>query len=139
MTKPTHDHHGGHSAHGTAAQKPAPSPDHPFYAEINVAMARMHADMHQGPWSGDIDRDFLAMMIPHHQGAMDMAALVLRHGHDPLVRRIAEDIMAGQQIEIEAMRGRLAFLADGGISGNEFPALGGLRGTEVLANRGGRR
>jgi len=94
-------------------------------------MARMHKDMHEGPFSGDVDQDFLAMMVPHHQGAIDMAALVLRHGRDPLVRRIAEDIMAGQQIEIDAMRGRLAILSGGGASANEFPALGGTRGPKL--------
>jgi len=56
---------------------------------------------------------------------------VLRHGRDPLVRRIAEDIMAGQQIEIDAMRGRLAILSGGGASANEFPALGGTRGPKL--------
>jgi len=135
MTKQADDHggtgHGDHAGHGAAANAVAPTPDHSFYTENETAMARMHKDMHQGPMSGDIDRDFLTMMVPHHQGAIDMAALVLRHGRDPLVRRIAEDIMAGQQIEIDAMRGRLAILSGGGASANEFPALGGTRGPKL--------
>ncbi len=135
MTKPSHHHggsdHGGHAGHGTTAQATTPTPKGPFYSENDAAMARMHKDMHEGPFSGDVDQDFLAMMVPHHQGAIDMAALVLRHGRDPLVRRIAEDIMAGQQIEIDAMRGRLAILSGGGASANEFPALGGTRGPKL--------
>lgn len=111
----------------SAAPAHAP-PDGPFYRANDAAMERMHAQMHRGPWSGDVDRDFLVMMIPHHQGAVDMAELLLRYGRDPLVRMIAEKVIAGQQTEIDAMRARLAFLESGGSSEMEFPALGGLRG-----------
>ena len=68
------------------------------------------AAMHRDAPSGDPDRDFLTMMIPHHQGAIDMARLVLQAGRDPLVRSLAEDIIAVQTSEIAGMRGRLAAL-----------------------------
>jgi len=54
--------------------------------------------------SGDIDRDFAAMMIPHHQGAIDMALAELRYGHNEQLRRIAQEIIVEQQQEILAMR-----------------------------------
>jgi uncharacterized protein (DUF305 family) len=54
--------------------------------------------------SGDIDRDFAAMMIPHHQGAIDMALAELRYGNNEQLRRIAQEIIVDQQQEIAAMR-----------------------------------
>lgn len=85
-------------------------------------------DMHGAGQSGDPDRDFLAMMIPHHQGAVEMARLVLIHGRDPATRRLAEDIIASQTVEIAAMQRRLAILGGATASEPEFPALGGTRG-----------
>jgi len=73
-------------------------------------MRAMAETMNRVPMTGDPDRDFLAMMIPHHQGAIDMARLVLVHGRDPLTRQLAEEIMASQQAEIGSMQGRLATL-----------------------------
>jgi uncharacterized protein (DUF305 family) len=54
--------------------------------------------------TGDVDRDFVAMMVPHHQGAIDMAVAVLRHGHNEQLRRLAQEIIVTQQQEIAAMR-----------------------------------
>lgn len=54
--------------------------------------------------TGDVDQDFVAMMVPHHQGAIDMAQAELRHGHDERLRRIAQEIIVEQQQEIVAMR-----------------------------------
>jgi uncharacterized protein (DUF305 family) len=54
--------------------------------------------------SGDVDRDFIAMMIPHHQGAIDMARAELRYGHNEQLHRIAQEIIVDQQQEIAAMR-----------------------------------
>lgn len=82
-------------------------------------------DMHADPPSGDPDIDFLAMMIPHHWGAVEMARLVLRDGRDPLVREIAEKILAAQLTEMEGMRGRLAALKRGDA---DYPSPSGNRG-----------
>ena len=54
--------------------------------------------------SGDVDRDFVAMMVPHHQGAIDMAGALLRYGHNEQLRRLAQEIIVTQQQEIAAMR-----------------------------------
>jgi uncharacterized protein (DUF305 family) len=53
--------------------------------------------------TGDPDRDFLAMMIPHHQGAVDMARIVVENGKSPEIRKFAADIMAHQRAEIDMM------------------------------------
>jgi len=75
----------------------------PFLAENDAAMAKMMNDMAAKP-TGDIDRDFVAMMVPHHQGAIDMALAVLRHGHNEQIKRLAQEIIVTQQQEIAAMR-----------------------------------
>jgi uncharacterized protein (DUF305 family) len=54
--------------------------------------------------AGDVDADFVAMMVPHHQGAIDMALAVLRHGRNPQIRRLAQEIIVTQQQEIAVMR-----------------------------------
>jgi YVTN family beta-propeller protein len=82
----------------------AASPDEaPFLAENSAAMTRMMTGMEVRP-SGDVDRDFAAMMIPHHQGAIDMAIAELRHGHNEQLRRIAQEIIVDQQQEIAVMQ-----------------------------------
>jgi uncharacterized protein (DUF305 family) len=97
---------------------------------MDASMARMMQDMHRPGYWGNADVDFLAMMIPHHAGAVDMARLVLQHGRDPATRRLAEEIIAGQTIEIEGMTRRLAALRQGGgvTRSPGFPTLGGTRG-----------
>jgi len=100
-----------------------------FMKEMDAGMKKMMDDMHAPGYVGDPDVDFLAMMIPHHEGAVEMARLELIHGCDPLVRRLAEDIIAGQQVEIEAMKRRLMILRSRSDSEpGGFPALGGTRG-----------
>ena len=101
-----------------------------FQRDMDAGMARMMQDMHAAPPSGNVDADFLAMMIPHHAGAVDMARLVLQHGQDPATRQMAEDIIAGQTTEIESMTRRLLILRAGRVppAAAEFPALGGTRG-----------
>jgi hypothetical protein len=75
----------------------------PFLAENDAAMKKMMNDMTVKP-SGDVDRDFVAMMVPHHQGAIDMALAVLRYGRNAQIRRLAQAIIVTQQQEIAAMR-----------------------------------
>jgi len=92
-------------------------------------MQVMSAAMNAAPMTGDPDRDFLAMMIPHHQGAIDMAGLVLVHGRDPLTRALAGEIIASQGAEIASMRDRLRALGAGAAAdAGGFPALSGTRG-----------
>lgn len=74
-----------------------------FLAESDAAMTKMMDDMAVKP-SGNVDEDFVAMMIPHHQGAIDMAMAELRHGKNEQLRRIAQEIIVDQQQEIAAMR-----------------------------------
>lgn len=71
------------------------------------AMMKMHRDM-DVPMTGNADRDFVTGMIPHHQGAIDMAEVELRYGRDPQLRRLARDIIAAQKREIAGMRQWLA-------------------------------
>ena len=85
----------GHVHH---AETPTPwSSGDAFAQALATAMDQMHKDMMSSMPTGDADRDFLATMIPHHEGAVEMARLVLIHGKDPLVRRLAEEIIAGRQ------------------------------------------
>lgn len=100
-----------------------------FASGMDVGMDKMMRDMHAPGYTGNPDVDFLAMMIPHHEGAVEMARLVLIHGRDPLTRKLAEEIIASQVVEIEGMKRRLAILrAKSGPEKDEFPALGGTRG-----------
>jgi uncharacterized protein (DUF305 family) len=116
-----------HAAHAPAVPARFGPDFERFAREMNAGMDRMMRDMHAPGYGGDPDVDFLAMMIPHHEGAVEMARLVLVHGRDAATRRLAEDIIAGQAVEIQAMNRRLALLR-GGATGGEYPALGGTRG-----------
>lgn len=73
-----------------------------------------------------------ALAIPHHAGAVEMARLELVHGRDPLARRLAEEIIASQTTEIEAMRARLSVLEKGqDADPGGFPAIHDTRGGQV--------
>jgi len=122
MTDHAARHAAGHPAAPGAAARG-------FQADVQAGMAKMMKDMHRPGFTGDPDRDFLAMMIPHHEGAVDMARLVLIHGRDPLVRQLAEDIIASQTTEIAGMRARMSVLAGGADpQPGGYPALGSVRG-----------
>jgi uncharacterized protein (DUF305 family) len=82
---------------------PVDKADRQFVDEMTESMMRMHAAMAVSP-SGNVDADFVAMMVPHHQGAIDMARIQLRYGHDEQLRRIAQEIVVDQQQEIAVMQ-----------------------------------
>jgi uncharacterized protein (DUF305 family) len=100
-----------------------------FARALYEATMRMHDDMLRTPPSGNADVDFLVQMIPHHEGAVEMARLHLAAGNDPLIRRLAEEIIASQQAEITAMKARLEILRKGADPRPDgYPSLGGTRG-----------
>jgi uncharacterized protein (DUF305 family) len=90
---------GGHQGHG-AMNMQGMSPAAKAFTEAN---AKMHKDM-TIQFSGNADVDFARGMIPHHQGAIDMSEIVLKHGSDPSVKKLANEIIAAQKKEIAQMR-----------------------------------
>jgi Domain of unknown function (DUF305) len=104
-----------HEAH-PQSQPPAASDEAAFLKENEAAMDKMMNDMAAKP-TGDIDRDFVAMMTPHHQGAIDMAVIELRYGKNEVLRRLAQEIIVDQMQEIDAMK-----LAIGGKVATSAPA-----------------
>ena len=78
-------------------------PETDFLKSMRESMQRMHAQMMTAQTSGDPDHDFASLMISHHQGGIDMAKAELLYGKDPVMRRLAQEIVADQQSEIEAM------------------------------------
>ena len=76
----------------------------PNWAELMGSMDRMHAAMASVKRSGDNDVDFVQLMLPHHQAAIDMAKTQLMYGKDPQMRRLAQQIITDQQSEIELMK-----------------------------------
>jgi len=87
------------------------SPAHPHggwdgtaWSELGKSMEKMHADMGSVRPSGNDDADFVKLMLPHHQAAIDMAKTELLHGKDSQMRRLAQEIITDQQSEIELMQ-----------------------------------
>ena len=100
--QPPHQHEVSPSQGTPSASVTAES----FTSSMMQAMERMHRDMTIVP-SGDPDRDFAAMMVPHHQGAVDMAKAELQFGKNPVLRRLAQGIIVEQLQEIEVMQREL--------------------------------
>jgi len=104
-------------AHQGSQQSVAASDEERAFLQANeTAMTRMMKDMAAKP-TGDIDRDFVAMMVPHHQGAIDMAQNELRYGKNEQLRRLAQEIIIDQTQEIATMK-----LAVGEPAGTPAPA-----------------
>jgi uncharacterized protein (DUF305 family) len=80
------------------------STNNPAWSELQSSMKKMHAAMASVAASGSSDADFVRLMIPHHQAAIDMARTQLLHGKDAQMRRLAQEIITDQQLEIELMK-----------------------------------
>ena len=93
-------------AHGAHGAVPAAEAGTAATRAYEAANARMHRDMAIA-LSGDPDRDFAEMMIAHHQGAIDMARVVMEHGRDAEIRALAEEVVATQEREVAFLRGWL--------------------------------
>jgi hypothetical protein len=76
----------------------------PNWSELIASMEKMHMAMGEVARSGNSDVDFVRLMIPHHQAALDMAKTQLLYGKDPQIRRLAQEIVTDQQLEIELMQ-----------------------------------
>jgi uncharacterized protein (DUF305 family) len=88
--------------HGMAMGRPDAAAS-PSSKAFRAADEKMMHDMMR-PMSGDADRDFVAGMIPHHQGAVEMAKIELQYGKDPAMRRLATNIVNSQEKEIREMK-----------------------------------
>jgi len=74
-----------------------------FMKAMEASMTRMDKGMAEAPMNGNADHDFATMMLAHHQGAIDMAKAELSYGKDPVMRRLAQEILVDQQSEMDAM------------------------------------
>ena len=118
---PKTDHLLGAAPIQYVADRPDHSEEQAFLSENSAAMKKMMADMTIKP-SGDVDRDFVEMMVPHHQGAVDMAKAELKYGHNEQLRRLAQEIVANQQREIAVMRNAVSDGRSSAVQSREQPA-----------------
>lgn len=100
------------STEAASANQPQVTNRQSFDALMAAADSHMMQAMQAAPRTGRPDHDFAAMMIPHHQGAIDMAKAELLYGKDPVLRRIAQEIIVTQQQEIAVMRLQLQQLEE---------------------------
>ena len=87
----------------TQVPSQAHSDDAEFMERMNASMTAMNGSMKAAAMNGNVDHDFAAMMIPHHEGAIEMAKAELSFGKDPTMRRLAQEILVDQKSEIDAM------------------------------------
>jgi uncharacterized protein (DUF305 family) len=88
--------------HSHNASQPASSG--PAWSELQHSMESMHEAMSSLKSTGNNDEDFVRLMLPHHQAALEMAKAELLHGQDPQMRRLAQEIITDQESEIELMQ-----------------------------------
>ena len=93
---PAQEGHSGHDMGNMTMKAESPSTE-----GYKAAMDAMHTAMMATPYTGDADIDFVRGMIPHHQGAIDMARVVLEHGKDPEIRKLAEGVVRGDIRAVE--------------------------------------
>lgn len=106
-TAPPAHHHAAVSGASAPAAAFVASNAKSFSGLMDDAMNVMNDGMGRAPMNGDPDHDFASMMIPHHQGAVDMAKAVLLYGKNPVLRRLAQEIIVSQGSEIVVMRTEL--------------------------------
>ncbi|RKE85999.1 hypothetical protein DFO46_2803 [Rhizobium sp. AG855] len=92
-----------HQGHDMSSMGQGMMDDSPSSKAFQEANEKMHKDM-AVPLTGNADVDFVRGMIPHHQGAIDMAKIVLEHGKDPEIRKLAEGVIKAQEGEIAMMK-----------------------------------
>ncbi|MEJ8799448.1 DUF305 domain-containing protein [Trinickia caryophylli] len=89
------------AASGGSAASGASGPSTQAFKDADQKMMR---EMNAPSYTGDADKDFVSHMIPHHQGAIDMAQVELKYGKDPVLRRLARQIIVAQEKEIRLMQ-----------------------------------
>jgi uncharacterized protein (DUF305 family) len=110
-----------HAQAETRARGGQPTTD-PDWSELVASIDKMHAAMGAIERSGNSDIDFVRLMLPHHQAAIDMAKTQLLYGKDPQMRRLAQEIITDQQSEIELMQRWLKQQEQTQMKGNQTPA-----------------
>jgi uncharacterized protein (DUF305 family) len=88
----------------TQNARPHSARDSAAWSELTANMEKMHIAVASVKSSGNSDADFVALMVPHHQAAIEMAKSELLNGKDPQMRRVAQEIIIDQQSEIELMK-----------------------------------